>query len=236
MIRGQGNDIVRHFARIASICIAALASVSQALAFNPDNAWTRAGTPLAAGPYASIAGANSGSGAPVYAPPPADPVAPGLLTIFDEVRLGATMFRHQGPEGKEDGAFITGEVLFKPVAGPFSNRFLDVLLTPRPDLGFSVSTEDGTDQVYGGFTWTVPLPWAFFLEASFGGTFHDGPLEGNDLSLGCRVLFRESLGAGVELGEHWRLIGGVDHSSHANLCGDENDGLTHFGGSIGYRF
>ena len=81
------------------------------------------------------------------------------------------MFRHQGPEGKEDGAFITGEVLFKPVAGPFSNRFLDVLLTPRPDLGFSVSTEDGTDQVYGGFTWTVPLPWVFFLEASFGGRF-----------------------------------------------------------------
>ena len=50
------------------------------------------------------------------------------------------------------------------------------------------------------------------------------------------MLFRESLGLGIDFGEHWRVMGGVDHSSHTNLCGKENDGLTHFGGSIGYRF
>jgi len=221
---------------MTSVCFVAIAGASQAVAFNPDNAWTRAGAPLAAGSYGTPAGANGGGPAQAYAASPASAPAPGFLSIFDEVRLGVTKFRHQGPEGKEDGAFITGEVLFKPVAGPFSNRFLDVLLTPRPDLGFSVSTGGGTDQVYGGFTWTVPLPWVFFLEASFGGTIHDGPLQDQDLALGCRVFFRESLGLGIDFGEHWRLIGGVDHSSHANLCGKENDGLTHYGGSIGYRF
>jgi hypothetical protein len=207
------------------------------LAFNPDNAWTRAGAPLPAGAYVAPASSSGvGAAVAVAAPPSANADAPGILNIFDEVRLGATTFRHQGPEGKEDGAFITGELLFKPVAGPFENRFLDVLLTPRPHLGFSVSTENGTDQVYGGFTWTVPLPWVFFLEASFGGTIHNGSLEGEDLSLGCRVLFRESIGIGVDLGEHWRVVGGADHSSHTNLCGEENDGLTHYGGRIGYRF
>lgn len=237
MILGQGKSVVLHLARIASIFIAALSSGSAALAFNPENAWTRGGAPLPAGAYLAPP-PSGGVSAPevVAAPAPAPTEAPGLFNIFDEVRLGATTFRHQGSEGKEDGAFITGEVLFKPVAGPFQNRFLDVLLTPRPHLGFSVSTEDGTDQVYGGFTWNVPLPWVFFLEASFGGTFHDGPLENSDLALGCRVLFRESLSLGVDVGEHWRVLGGVDHSSHANLCGDENDGLTHYGGRIGYRF
>lgn len=235
MIKGQGRRFVLHQVSIALVSIMALSAGSTALAFNPDNAWTQAGAPLPAGAYAAPASASVA--ATDAAPPsPAEADSPGLLSIFDEVRLGSTTFRHQGSEGKEDGAFITGELLFKPVAGPFQNRFLDVLLTPRPHVGFSVSTEDGTDQVYGGFTWTVPLPWIFFVEASFGGTFHDGPLENSDLALGCRVLFRESLSLGIDLGEHWRVLGGADHSSHANLCGDENDGLTHYGGRIGYRF
>ncbi len=89
-----------------------------------------------------------------------------------------------------------------------------------------------------GLTWDFPVYKSFFLEASFGGTIHDGPLEspGNGLDLGCHLLFHESIGAGVDLGQHWRVLGEADHSSHANLCDGGNSGITHAGVYVGYRF
>ncbi len=78
----------------------------------------------------------------------------------------------------------------------------------------------------------------FYVQASFGGTVHDGPLDDPGFRLGCRLLFRESIGVGVSLGEHWNVLAAVDHSSHAGLCGDDtgNAGLTHAGAYLGYRF
>ena len=161
--------------------------------------------------------------------------------IFDEVRLGGSAHLRGGnvPE-EEDGAFVHGEVLFDPLWGQFENPLVNALLRPRPHLGGTVSTDDGTNQVYGGFTWNLPLGSVLFLEASFGGTIHDGelhrPVGTTELNLGCRVLFRESAGIGLNLGRHWRVLGFVDHSSHAGLCDDYNAGITHGGGAIGYRF
>jgi len=235
MILPLRNEFVPHALSIVWICVAATSVASPAIAFDPDNAWRRTGAPLASSAYVAPSPAINGALAQVDLSHPANDASAGLSSIFDEVRLGLTTFRPNS-NGNEDGAFITGEVLFKPFVAPLGNRYLDVLLRPRPDIGFSVSTEDGTNQLYGGVTWTVPLPSIFFLEGSFGGTIHDGPLHDEPLSLGCRVLFRESLGLGAEFGNHWRIVGGVDHASHANLCGNENDGLTHYGASIGYRF
>jgi lipid A 3-O-deacylase len=227
---------VRNGVCVGMACVAATMIASPALAFNPENAWTRAGAPLAANAYVapaleaqSAAGATDGAyatNAGVYNP----------AGIFDEVRAGATTFWQGGDNGDEGGVYITGQVLFDPFVAPLDNRYLDVLLRPRPHLGGSLSTGGGSSQLFGGLTWTVPLPSIFFLEASFGGTIHDAALENAPIAVGCRVLFRESVGLGVELGPHWRVMGGIDHSSHANLCGDDNDGLTHIGGSIGYRF
>ena len=223
--------------RIASICVAATFVASPAFAFSPDNAWTRAGAPLAANAYVAPVAEDedSATAAASYADA-SNTSAYNAGGIFDEVRLGATTFWQDNDGGTQDGVFVTGQVLFDPFVPPLDNRYLDILLRPRPHLGASVSTEDGVNQLYGGLTWTVPLPSILFLEASFGGTIHDGDLENAPISLGCRVLFRESVGLGLELGPHWRVIGGIDHSSHTNLCGNDNDGLTHIGGSIGYRF
>lgn len=222
--------------RVALISLAATLVAPPSFAFSGlDNAWTRAGDPLAADAYVAPAADNEGAAAA------ANNLAvmnagfnPGW--IFDEVRLGATTFWQRGETGTEDGAFVTGQILFDPFVAPLDNYYLDLLLRPRPHIGGSVSTGGGTSQIFGGLTWTVPLPSILFLEASFGGTIHDGDLEGAPVSLGCRVLFRESLGLGLKLGERWRVIAGIDHSSHTNLCGNENDGLTHIGASIGYRF
>jgi lipid A 3-O-deacylase len=226
---------VRNGVCVGMVCVASMI-VSPALAFNPENAWTRAGAPLAANAYVAPAlEARSATAATdgAYATN-AGVYNPG--GIFDEVRAGATTFWQGGDNGDEGGVYITGQVLFDPFVAPLDNRYLDVLLRPRPHLGGSLSTGGGSSQLFGGLTWTVPLPSIFFLEASFGGTIHDAPLENAPIAVGCRVLFRESVGLGVELGPHWRVVGGIDHSSHANLCGDDNDGLTHIGGSIGYRF
>jgi lipid A 3-O-deacylase len=155
--------------------------------------------------------------------------------IFDEVRVaGSFSIQSSSP----DGPLFGGQVLFGTFVRPFGNYFLDTLLRPRPHLGVTVATDDGTSQVYGGVTWNFPLFNPVFLEASFGGTVHDGPLDGSGggESLGCRILFRESIGLGIDVGQHWRIIGSVDHSSHASLCDGSNGGLTHAGIAIGYRF
>ena len=228
---------MRTSVRVASICVAAAALVAPpALAFQPQNAWTRGGAPLAAHAFVAPYVASE---EPVEATNEAFAQDTGYDNpgwIFDEVRLGGTTFWQRGDNGPEGGLYVTGQVLFDPFVPPLDNFFLDVLLRPRPHLGGSVSTDGGSSQAFGVLTWTLPLPSVLFLEASFGGTIHDAPLENAPIAVGCRVLFHERLGLGLELGQHWRVIGGIDHSSHANLCGDENDGLTHIGGSVGYRF
>lgn len=156
--------------------------------------------------------------------------------IFDEVRLGG-LVSVQGDS--PDGALIGGQILFDPVVPPSENYLFNALLRPRAHIGGLFATDDGTDQLYAGFTWNFPIFDIFFLEASFGGGVHDGPLDSDpgvdDESLGCRLTFRESVGAGVNLGRNLRLLASLDHSSNASLC-NHNGGLTHAGASLGYRF
>lgn len=226
MRRGVGIILVAGLAALA---------VTGACAAEPGTAWTAGGAPLEA------------TGSFVPPPPGTDDAVRAALEsyalydddlgrggIFNEVRLGVLAF-WQSNAGTEQGAYITGQVLFDPFVPHFDNWFLNVLLRPRPHIGGTASPW-GTDQLFAGLTWNVPLWRTFFAEASFGGTIHDGPLSGAQVSLGCRVLFRESLGVGANIGEHWLVIAGVDHSSHTELCGQNNDGLTHIGASIGYRF
>ena len=165
----------------------------------------------------------------------ADSGGEGLFGIFDEVRFGGSFSL---PSNEPDGVLVNGQLLFTTFAPPFDNYWLNTLLRPRPHFGATVATDNGTNQIFGGLTWTFPLYRSLFLEASFGGTWHDGPLEsaGDGPDLGCEVLFRESLGLGVDLGPRWRVIAAADHSSHSDLCDGGNSGLTHAGLYVGYRF
>ena len=154
--------------------------------------------------------------------------------IFDEVRAGVLGFWQNNAES-EEGVYITSQVLFDPFVPPLDYRILSFLLRPRPHIGGNVSPA-GTDQVFAGLTWHLPVWRSLFAEASFGGTVHNGPIKDAEVALGCHALFRESVAVGVNVGDHWRVIAGIDHSSHAELCSGENDGLTHAGVSVGYRF
>jgi hypothetical protein len=159
--------------------------------------------------------------------------------IFDEVRIRASQSPSSNDEGTEDGLFVGGEVLFDPFLSPYENWFLNILLRPRPMIGANVSTRSGTDQIYAGLTWDVPVG-PLFLEASFGGTIHDGDLslpdeDDHGVELGCRWAFHESIGFGAVLRPHWTFVVSVDHSSNNEYC-DKNNGLTHVGAMVGYRF
>jgi lipid A 3-O-deacylase len=158
---------------------------------------------------------------------------------ISEVRLGGFAANLEDGGSEDATALVNAELLFQPLGRgrDYGNAFLDVFLNPRPHLGTSISVDEGgTNQVYGGLTWEVRLTdWAF-VEASFGGTIHDGPTDGNDPdSYGCATLFRESASLGFDLSERLRLLFTVDHMSNAGLC-DQNQGLTNAGVRLGYRW
>jgi hypothetical protein len=191
------------------------------LAFGPVFALPLSALPAAAQNY-------SGSGG-----------VPGLAGIFDEVRLG-TVFSVQ--DNDDSGVIVSGQLYFRSFMPPDAPYFVKAILGPRVHVGGNVATaEEGVSQVYAGLTWEFPVTDLFFLEASFGGTWHNGPLESSTggLALGCEVLFRESAGVGVNIGERWRVVASADHSSHADFCDQgkaSNSGITHAGVYAGFRF
>lgn len=110
----------------------------------------------------------------------------------------------------------------------------------RPHLGSTVNFGGLESMVYGGLSWTVPVfNTPLFLEASFGGAIHNGNTDQTAVyparSLGCTVLFRESLSVGTQITENASIMATIEHASNANLCND-NRGLTNMGLRVGWKF
>jgi hypothetical protein len=166
---------------------------------------------------------------------------------LDEIRLGAMLpnaeRRHYTGPGfsfhAEGGVDVNAEVLFVSPWSQFSNPFVDFLLRPRPMLGVEINTRGDTSQAYLGATWTLPLFDIFFVEATFGGSIHDGPLTSAPpvyrSAYGCRLNFHESGSAGLQLGANWRIMATAEHMSNGIFC-QPNAGLTTYGARIGYKF
>ncbi len=153
---------------------------------------------------------------------------------IDETRIGAFKQAVDDAPG-EGGAALNLEVLLGRVPGHYENRVLDFFLTPRPHIGTTLAFGK-TSEFYWGATWDFKLTDRFFVEASFGGAAHDGPLnERHTASYGCTVNFRESGSLGMALSEDWRLLVTVDHMSNAGIC-DTNRGLTNVGVRLGYKW
>lgn len=125
----------------------------------------------------------------------------------------------------------------------------EIYATPRPHLGGMVNLNGGTNQYYAGLTWHVPfdcpgLSWDiplenFFMEISLGGEMHNGPLKKpsskKNRPLGSRLLFRESVSIGLNVGDVNTISIVLDHASNAHLA-NPNSGLTDIGLQIGYKF
>ncbi len=168
----------------------------------------------------------------IAGPPSARAGSSGFLS---ELRL-AILDHNLEPGGSESGLDLGAEILLAPLARPAGAGAFDILLSPRPHLGANLSLEGETSRLYLGLTWQVPLGTAYFLEASFGGAWHDGPLDEPGIaSYGCELSFRESAALGVRISERLNLVAGVEHMSNADLCG-RNRGLTSGGVRLGYAF
>ena len=167
---------------------------------------------------------------------------------IDEIRLGGMKHNLESNRGKsgvgytfaQEGGFdVNAEVLFNSPWPKPENPIIDFLLRPRPMLGATVSTQGDTSQIYLGAAWTLPLFDIFFVEGTFGGAVHDGPLTSTwpnfAEAYGCRVNFHESASVGVALGQNWRVMGTIEHMSNGGLC-QLNPGLTNYGARLGYKF
>ncbi len=165
---------------------------------------------------------------------PPEELAP--FFAITETRLGVLKSNLDGADGEQADVMINGEVLFSKLGRHYEEAFWEYFLRPRPHIGFSISPNAGTDQVYAGVTWEYRLTdWAF-VETSFGGAAHNGPTAGDDPdSYGCTVNFRKSASVGFDIAERLRLMVTVDHMSNAGLC-DQNQGLTNAGVRLGYRW
>ena len=180
-------------------------------------------------PATQAAAASSDSGRSSWIDTPQNA---GLGGFLSEIRGGVAL-HDSGPvsSSTEDGYNVNLEVLFT------SPEIFKYILSPRPHLGGSINTEGDTSQGYFGLSWTADIYEHFFLEFSFGGSVHDGNLEETPKrnGLGCRLLFRESISAGVIFDGHHNLSLMYDHISNAGFC-DDNDGLDTLGIRYGYRF
>lgn len=183
-------------------------------------------------------------------PPTGEEIPPSLATayaptatqdydrggLFDEFRLGASA----GLDEASGGSGVDATVLLDPLVLRFESAFATDLLSPRPLLGVSQSSDGGSSQLFAGFAWDVQITDLFFVEASFAGGVNGGgqlPVDDEDADrvLRCSVHLRQSAGLGIKFGDHVRLVTSVDHSSDAGLCGDSN-GVTQAGAAFGYKF
>ncbi|MFD0914935.1 acyloxyacyl hydrolase [Pseudahrensia aquimaris] len=170
--------------------------------------------------------------------------------VIDEARFGGAIAQPEwtGQDREQDQWVVTAEVLFSPVNIDFLNVFegndsvlAQALVNPRPHIGglFNFNS-DGTSSLYTGLTWHFPMGDVFFLEATFGFGVNDGETEtdpgSNRANLGSNILFRESIALGVNITETTTFTLQASHQSHANLAGDDNYGLTNFGGKLGFKF
>jgi hypothetical protein len=165
----------------------------------------------------------------------------GQLTPFkpiEEVRGGVYGDDAVGREAH--AAMVTFEAQSSPITlYPTSNGWLAPIFSPRLEAGAMINTLGLTSYAFAGLAWRAPLWGPLFLEIGLGGAVNDSSRDRHNLrqtDLGCPVTFRESGGVGWRFDEHFDIVVGIEHISHANLCSSLNPGLTSAGVRVGYRF
>ena len=156
--------------------------------------------------------------------------------LFDELRFGV----EGAATGDESGLFYQMTMFLDPFDNAAASGWKEELLRPRMFIGGTLAGRNReASMVFGGLSWDAKLTEKLFVEAGFGGAVHDGTLKDDGTrgpALGCRALFREYAAVGYDVTAKWRVLGQIEHSSHASLCDGPNDGLTRAGIAVGYRF
>jgi hypothetical protein len=149
------------------------------------------------------------------------------------------------------------EVLFRKIEIlEFENRYLRYFFTPNPMIGGTINSDNETHTFYSGLNWQHQFGNRFFAGGSFGLTVHTGNLEqeerqcavgegctlpGNrafvntgEVTLGSRILFRESIEAGYRIAGRHGVSLNFAHMSNASWFDEDNDGMNFLG--LRYRY
>lgn len=121
---------------------------------------------------------------------------------------------------------------------PFPN-VLRWLGSPRPFVGGILSLGGRESSVHWGWQWHAPLGDTFYLEGAVGNGIHNGALTGAlppNRNLGCRFLFHWSAGVGANITENVTITAQLQHMSNIIAGCTPNDGMNHFGVSLGWKF
>jgi lipid A 3-O-deacylase len=164
--------------------------------------------------------------------------APTLARPDFEMRFG--VIAHSLLHNKEQSTDLNFELLSPRFGTQSGNWLQDFVFRPRVHFGGNYNLSRYRDQLYMGLTWDFPIFDRFYFEVSFGAMVHNGSLgrpreDFSRLSLGCGLLFRESVAIGYRLTERINIQAMLEHSSNAGLC-FRNVGINNAGLRIGYSF
>jgi Lipid A 3-O-deacylase (PagL). len=190
---------------------------------------------LVAGTVRALAAEPSGAGGTEAWGEGASALGESDFRLLDEIRGGVLA---HSPGNTESGTVdLAVELLSDHLPVATGNGLLDFVLSPRLHAGAVVSTAGETSYVYAGLTWDFAITDSLFIETAFGGALNNGvDGERGRIEMGCVATFRSAAGVGYRFDDSWSIIAGVEHLSHAGLCGDDNEGLTNVGVRVGYRF
>jgi lipid A 3-O-deacylase len=234
---------------IAVRAIAAAGLIGAALvAFGGKDGFAQTGgAPAAPSGTAVVAPAGSApASGPVLRPPPAPASAllPPTLDFIDEVKVGGLVHDvTMETSPRELGADVNLELLFRPLFTPVDVYGFDISL--RPHVGASINTSGDTSQAYFGLTLGIGLAHdvlrpgdRVFLNGTFGGSVHDGYLDGappGRKDLGSRLLSRKSAELGYQVTPRYSVSLIIDHISNYGWA-DHNDGIKTAGVRLGIKF
>lgn len=170
--------------------------------------------------------------------------APASGQSVEEFRLGVVA--HDVVDHAEDGPQISAELVFA------SPDFLSGIYSPRPYIYGSFSTQDYTNLIATGLSWTGDVTDRFSIEGSFGISYNDGVddivhLPPDDpyrietantrALLGSDWLFHTRLGVDYDLSESWALGVYYEHFSHGQILAEgRNQALDEVGVRLSYSF
>lgn len=177
------------------------------------------------------------------------PVAAQELDIIEEVRIGGTL-SDLGLNPLFDSVYVLPDLDTFDIAKLDSLQFDVMFRSPdvgafywlgslRPAIGGVVNLRGRESLLHAGLNWHLPLGETFYLEAEGGLAIHNGALRGAVpplRNLGCPVLFHWSYGVGANIDENWTVTANFQHVSNVVFGCIPNEGLNHFGISVGYKF
>jgi lipid A 3-O-deacylase len=145
-----------------------------------------------------------------------------------------------GRPREERGYDLNGEVLFK------SPAFLDLILSPRPNVGATVNLSGHTDHAYAGLNWGREFENGIVADFFFGFAVHDGLLDVSSADpdrqrkklLGSRILFHPGFDLGYRFDNGYGLMFFWEHLSNGGVLTDDgpNRGIDNWGLRASYRF